>query len=183
MNQDFLPNDYSVPSNNFTMKLEEGDNEIRIMTKPVLGMVAWKDDGDKRKPVHIRMDGTFDFVPSEKNPARHFWAMIVYSRKDNAFHLLEVTQKGIQSAVMALAKNPKWGSPLSYDINIIRSGEGFDTEYQVFPQPKEELEPEILEKFNLMKFNLENLFEGKPVLENRTVVPNKKEVSIEDVPF
>ena len=52
----FLPTDYIVKSpNSGYMRLEEGDNRIRILTKPIMGHELWMNN----KPKRVRMGEAF----------------------------------------------------------------------------------------------------------------------------
>jgi len=94
---------------------------------------------------------------------RHFWAMPVYNYKAKAIQILEITQKGILRTIRSLAKDKDWGTPLGYDILVIREGEGMSTEYNVIPSPHKELPDEIKELWEVSKgkMDLEKLFTGE----------------------
>jgi len=157
---EFLPNDYEVPNKeNGYMKFKQGDNRFRIMTRPILGWEWWEDKAEGgRTPKRVRMDGT---VPvSTGGEAKHFWAFVVWNYGANAFQILEITQKGIQTSIKGLWKDADWGSPLGYDIVVNRNGEGLETEYSVTPKPQKSIDPAILEKFQELSINLEALYDG-----------------------
>lgn len=158
---DFLPPMYEVPeAGGGYMKFVAGENRLRIMTSPVMGLVYWKETADGRRPVRLRSDEDVDFDDLGKETPKHFWAMVVYNYRDKAIQILELTQKGIMRSIAVLAKNPKWGSPLGYDLVITRKGEGLETEYLVTPDPKEHLSPEIAEMFSSVTIDLEKLYDG-----------------------
>lgn len=156
---DFLPTAYTVPDkSNGYMKLKQGDNRIRILTSPILGYEWWIDVEESRKPVRVPMNGK---IPVEfADTVKHFWAMPVWNYEAKQVQILSITQKGIQKTLATLAKNPKWQTPLGYDILIVRTGEGLETEYSVTPEPKEELAEEIKEVWDKLTIRLEALYEG-----------------------
>lgn len=156
---DFLPDDYEQPSsgNGYMKMKEEGEYKIRIMSKPILGWIDWKD----KKPLRFPMDQKPAQPVDPKKPVRHFWAFIVWNYNETCIQILEVTQSTIQSQIRALSKNADWGDPFQYDIKIIRKGTTFDnTEYNTIPIPPKKLADEIREAFRDKPIHLEALFEG-----------------------
>lgn len=192
----FLPDNYEIPSSGGSyMKLEDGDNAIRILKSPVIGYETWIETVDKKKaPVRIRMNETFK-NPPPRDKIRHFWALLVWSYRDKASKVLILTQKSIQVAIKDYIENKKFGDPTTYDIHILRSGEGFDTEYRVQADPKEDLPQEILKALESLNVHLENVYDNKDPFDNKVVVSQPDapapapaatkddDISVEDVPW
>lgn len=183
---DFLPKDYDIPSsgNNYMRFSEQGEHRFRIMNKPILGYEGWITlrDGSK-KPVRKRMDEDFR-IEEIDNPdeIRHFWAMVVWNYKENRLQVLEITQKTIQKAIKAITQDDDWGNPVGnngYDIVVTRSGEGFDTEYQVTPKPKKALDKEVVEAYKKAKINVEALYSGDDPF--ATVEAKQEDVKTDEV--
>jgi len=151
----FLPEDYKAPksSNNYA-KILEGHNKFRILSAPILGWEDWKDN----KPVRW----TFDNKPTKpfdpKKPIRHFWSMIAWNYDVEQIQVLHITQATIRSNIEALCADADWGSPYTYDIKIIKTGEGTNTEYMVNPLPHKSLDPAIIKAFNDKPCNLNAIF-------------------------
>jgi hypothetical protein len=151
------------------------------MTSPVVGNRYFVElaDGSK-KPVRKRPGEKIN-VGEITEPIKHFWAMVVYNYDAQDFQILEISQKTIQNQIMALINNAKWGNPKQYDLVIKRSGEKLDTDYQVIPQPKQDLEPAIKEGFEGVEIDLTQLYStaqnpygGDPYKNNNTTVdPNE----------
>ena len=164
MENDFLPKDYKRPDTSDFMKFKDGENVFRVLTPAITGFEYWNKDS---KPVRSREP--FDGIPEDikrnadgtPDPIKHFWAFGVWNYQANRVQVLEITQASIQDAVKALWDNPKWGSPVKYDISVTREGSGFDTTYTVMPNPHSELEPYIAEAFRAKKPNLEALYDGE----------------------
>lgn len=153
----FLPVNYEVPvsPSNYT-KFEAGENRLRILASPIIGYEWWtEDDAGTRKPVRVPMNVEH---PSD---AKHFWAMPVWNYKQGRVQILEITQKSIQESLRTFANGAEWGSPLHYDVSIIRQGEGRDTKYQVIPTPHSQVKPEVKETYQQTAVNIDALFEGK----------------------
>jgi hypothetical protein len=132
----FLPDNYEIPTKPY-FKFIPGDNRIRILASPIIGYEYFTNDN---KPV--RSKESFDEMPSDIKPdgaIKHFWAMKIWNYHTTRIEIMEITQKGILTAIKSLAENPKWGTPLGYDICITKKGEGLNTEYTVIPEPKSEL--------------------------------------------
>ncbi len=154
---DFLPADYEVPSNSNYLKFKDGETRFRILSKPVVGWEDWKD----KKPVRFRFDSKPQKSFDPEKPVKHFWAMVVWDYQGSRMAILEITQVGIQKTIKGLAKDPDWGDPSGYDIKVVRSGSGFDTEYTVAPVPHKPVATEILEQYQNASINLDALFDGK----------------------
>jgi len=166
---DFLPDSYSVPTatGNY-MKLQVGDNHFRILSSPILGTEYWvTDEQNKRHPKRLRMGVPVPVDELENNPktgkpeiAKHFWAMSVWNYATNRVEILELTQKGLQIAIRALSKNPKWGNCKNYDLHVTRTGEGIETEYLLTPDPATPLSEEQKTAIARTPVNLEALFDN-----------------------
>jgi hypothetical protein len=166
---DFLPEGYQTPEvqSNF-MTLEDGDNSFRILSSAIVGYEWWVENGEEgRKPVRVRTAGE---VPDEvrnasdnRQKARHFWAFTVYNYKTKTIQILELKQKTVMRPIEAYIRNPKWGNPQNYDLQIERVKTGSqdrDVEYNVIPEPPSPLDEGIVELARQVPVRLEALFEG-----------------------
>ncbi len=170
---DFLPETYEVPTaSNGYMKFVKGENRFRIMSSPILGYEYWitTEDGG-RKPVRTRLDEKIDISKVEdQDQVKHFWAMVVYNYNIEKIQILEITQKGIQKTLRALAKDKDWGSPVqTYDIVVTRNGDGMETKYEVLPKPAKTLPSAITELYKGTQINLEALFASKDPFDSSLV--------------
>jgi hypothetical protein len=162
----FLPQDYDKNENlNETggsyMRFQEGENKFRILASPIVGWEWWNEVDGKRKPNRVRINETIDVskVDDEENVKR-FWAMPVWNYATKKIEILEITQKGLQNTLKALSKDEEWGSPLEYNISVIRTGKDLGTTYELIPSPPKPLDKEIADKFKEAHINLEALFDG-----------------------
>lgn len=161
--QYFLPPSYEAPkSASGYMKLEDGENRIRILSSPILGWEDWKD----KKPLRYRFDDKPDKPIDSSKPVKHFWAFIVWNYKAQLIQILEITQASIRKRIEALCQDSEWGAPYSYDIKIVKSGESVDTEYALNPTPHKQVDPSIIIAFKQKPICLEALFDnGDPFAE------------------
>lgn len=151
----FLPNNYESPkSSNYYMKLQEGENRIRILTQPVLGWEDWQE----KKPIR----STFDNKPGKsfdpKKPVKHFWSFVVFNYVEEQIQILHLTQATIRKSIEALCRDKDWGAPYFYDIKIHKAGEGVDTEYTVNPVPHKPIDAYIISCFKERPCNLQAVF-------------------------
>lgn len=173
---DFLPEGYETPQTGGNyMKLQDGENKIRILSKPIIGWVDWKDKQAYRFPMKQKPD-----KPLDKNPIKHFWAFVVWNYNIQSIQILEITQQTIQTAIQSLSKDDDWGAPYAYDLKIIKKGRDLQTEYSVTPSPKKPV-PDEVQKAALDKpVYLDALFHGA----DPWVVSDKQtELMIHDLPF
>jgi len=153
----FLPDNYQAPKNsNNYMKLQDGENKIRILSSPIVGWEDWIES----KPVRYRMDQKPCKSHDPKKPVRHFWTFIVWNYQEERIQILQITQVTIRGNIEALCKDEDWGDPFTYDMKIIRKGEGVDTEYMVNPLPHKEITAKMKEEFLKNRCNLDALFDN-----------------------
>lgn len=153
----FLPQDYQAPkSNSGYLKIQDGETKVRILSRPIIGWEDW----DNKKPVRFKFENkpTTQFDP--KKQVRHFWSMIAWNYNEEQIQILHLTQRSIQNKIQALDNDKDWGPLYFYDIKIIKTGQGIDTEYDVNPLPHKDLNPAIEEAFHEKPCNLEALFDG-----------------------
>lgn len=151
----FLPENYESPkSSNYYFKLQDGENRIRILTAPIIGWEDWQE----KKPIRFSYDNKPAKSIDPKKPVKHFWAFVVYNYADQKIQIMQITQATIRKAIESLCKDSDWGDPYAYDIKILKSGEGVDTEYSVNPVPHKPTDPSIIEMFNENRCNLNALF-------------------------
>lgn len=176
---DFLPEGYEIPSSTDKyMRLVKGENRFRILSSPILGYEYWIEKDDKRIPLRTPMNKPFS-VDVAENPEdiKHFWAMVVWNYAAKRVQILEITQKGVQKVLRALAKDDDWGSPVQkYDIVITRSGDGMETRYEVLPKPATTMDEGIIAMFEGMNVRLEALYESKDPFAGEV-----EEVDVEEV--
>jgi hypothetical protein len=151
----FLPEDYTAPkTSNYYLKLQEGENRVRILSQPIIGWEDWHD----KKPVRYKMNEKPDRSFDPKKPIKHFWAFIVFNYNVEEIQIMHVTQATIRKNIEALCKDKDWGAPYGYDIKVMKTGEGVDTEYSVNPVPHKPVEEYILKCFKDRPCNLEAIF-------------------------
>ena len=153
----FLPENYTAPASsggNYT-KFNQGKTSFRIIGSAIVGWIAWRD----KQPLRSKGKPTGEFEDKPK----HFWAFPVWNHEANCIQICEVTQRGIQNALLELKDDEQWGDPKRYDVTVNREGEGLETSYTVIPRPPAELSSvivaEIKEKLPLL--NIEALYDGE----------------------
>lgn len=173
---DFLPENYEQPQTggNF-MKLQDGENKFRILSKPIVGWLDWKD----KTPHRFKMNQKPD-KPLDKGPIKHFWAFIVWNYNSQSVQILELTQSTVQKSIGDLSKDEDWGAPFFYDIKVIRKGKDLSTEYSVTPSPKKDLSDDIKKAALDKPAYLESLYDGA----DPWVVSDKStELALSGLPF
>ena len=151
----FLPTGYEAPkTSNFYMRFQEGENKFRILSQPIIGWEDWLD----KKPIRYRFEDKPAKPIDAKKPVKHFWAMIVWNYQEEEIQVLHLTQSTIRKGLEALCNDEDWGAPYFYDLKVMKTGEGIETEYSLNPLPHKPLQPHIKDLFEQRKCNLEALF-------------------------
>jgi hypothetical protein len=131
------------------MRMEEGENLVRVMGNPVQFYIHWvvTPDGSRRKvnspidsPKLIRRLEDSGF----KRQAR--WLVKVLDRTDDEFRVLEVGPQ-IYNGIKSLYNNSRWGKVTQYDLSINKGPKGTQPLYGVTPNPKEALSADFKSKF------------------------------------
>jgi len=153
----FLDDSYTAPTaQGGYMKFEQGENKFRILSRPILGWLDWKD----KKPLRFRMDAKPNAPIDPAKKIKHFWAVAVWNYSKEEVQVLEITQSGLQNSITALSRDEDWGSPLGYDLKVTRTGSGMETEYVINPLPHKPTSKDILEAYANKPINLEALYDG-----------------------
>lgn len=151
----FLSEDYEAPRlGGSYMKLQDGDNRFRILSRPVLGWEDWKD----KKPIRYAYSKEVPVAIDASKPVKHFWAMIVWNYTESAIQILQITQSSVRKAIEALSKDEDWGAPFAYDIKVRREGQSKETKYTVMPLKPQPIAKVIREAFEDRPINLNALF-------------------------
>jgi len=169
----FLPEDYEKneklnETSNRYMRFEQGENKFRVLGSAITGWEWWvttKEGG--RTPKRVKINEKIDVSSIEEPESiKRFWAFPVWNYKIGKVQILEITQKGIQSIIRGLTSSEDWGSPLNYDLSVIRTGESLDTKYEVIPSPPRDVDDKILKEFKLTHINLNALYDGDDPFKN-----------------
>lgn len=169
----FNPNSgYEVPKTEKQyLSFEEGATEFMPVQGAITGYEYWNTAGKpvrshtafEEMPEDIRID-TKTGKPEKIKP---FWAFPVYDFNPKAvikIKVLQITQKTVMKQMLALIKNPKWGSPvLKYSLTVTRDDSGDITAYSVMPNPMAEMPEEVAaawEKALAGGFDINRLFTG-----------------------
>lgn len=161
-NNEWFPEGYTVPeAPSSFMTIEDGENTIRILSKPVMGYCYWTKD---KKKVYSKEEWaiTPDDAALDKNgkptAPKYFWAFLVYNYATKTVQSLEITQSTIMKPLKALIDNPKWGNPTKFDITLNKTGKELLTKYAVVPNPHSEITPEMSEALASTTIDLESVF-------------------------
>jgi hypothetical protein len=153
----FIPESATSSGAASYFKPANGDNKIRIISKPIVGWLEWID----KKPVRTQIDDEPE-ASDEDNKPKKFMAVVVIDRDDDdKVKIYEITQQSVIKSIRALTSNPDWGSPFGYDIVITKSGEDLKTKYVVTPSPKKPLGKDVIKVANEKPCNLDALYEGE----------------------
>jgi hypothetical protein len=151
----FLPDNYELPkASGDYLKLEDGENRLRVLSFPILGWEDWND----KTPVRYRYENKPSMSIDPKKPFKHFWAMIVWNCLLSKVQIWNVTQGTIKHALDALSKDADWGAPFHYDIKVFKSGEKMETKYVITPVSHKPLTQEVLDAFAKKPCYLDALF-------------------------
>jgi len=120
------------------LKLVEGSNRVRIVSKPYKAYIHWVDDATGApKKINCSQTGCPICTGAGGEGPKPRWFMRVLDRKTKKVKILEVGTQ-IYSQLKTLAKNPEWGNIFDFDIDVNRGKKGANPLYSVQPCPKKE---------------------------------------------
>lgn len=130
-------------SKDLFLRLEEGSNELRLITQPFQYLVhKYKKEGDTGFGQKISCSAIHGSCPlcTLGDKAKPRWLLGVISRKSGTYKILDISF-AVFSQIRKLAKNTqRWGDPTKYDIDIVVDKAGGATGYySVQPISKEPL--------------------------------------------
>lgn len=129
---------YGIKDSGNWMKLKDGSNKVRIVSDFAdYGIHSIKDNGKYRSEVCIGKDNGCYYC-SQGSPVKVQFLGWVIDRADNQVKLLRIGWV-IASQIKAYQESEEYGFKdlPPYDIDIVRSGEGLDTDYNVIPARKD----------------------------------------------
>jgi hypothetical protein len=138
------------------MRLKEGDNVIRLLTKPhefkVHSYKAHPDDpGFGKRILSSIYHGSDPLIDAGSKPKRR-WLLGIIDRSTQSYKLLDISVT-VFKAIQGLVRDEDWGEPTQYDINIkVDKNGGATGYYSVIPKSKKPLSAadiEIKEKIDL----------------------------------
>jgi hypothetical protein len=199
----FLPDGYQYSSSTGSefLKLEQGDNRVRVLSTPLIGRLWWmspegviRDKGTIQKgdkPVRIEYK---DELPKDIHElqTKEFWMMKVWDYKNKDIRILEISQQTILKPLAEFIENSDWGDPRDYDINFKKEGSGKETKYFVMPSPQKSISEDIQKKSDESNIDLrsflttteEDPFEG---MDTQEASPSKEHETVDiedkDLPF
>jgi hypothetical protein len=132
-----------VNSKDLFLRLDEGSNELRLITQPFQYLVhKYKKEGEAGFGHKVSCSMVHGSCPlcADGDKAKPRWLLGVISRKTDTYKILDVSF-AVYSAIRKLARNTqRWGDPTKYDIDIVVDKNGGATGYySVQPISKEPL--------------------------------------------
>src|SRR5574337_562714 len=143
-NSDVFPGDNKQKGNSkdLFLRLDEGANEIRLLTQPFQYLVhKYKKPGDNGFGQKVQCSAVHGSCPlcAEGDKAKPRWLLGVISRKDGTYKILDISF-AVFSQIRKYNKNPRFGDPTKYDINVeVDKNGGATGYYSVQALPKEPL--------------------------------------------
>lgn len=136
--------------------MKDGDNRLRIVSKPIAGWIDWHD----KKPVRYRTKNKPGKPYNPEKPIKAFWAFHVWDYAREGLFVLEISQSSLLKALTSIAEDKDWGDFTKYDIKINKSGSGKDTRYTLTPLPHKPLNDSIVAAIARSPVRLEALYDG-----------------------
>ena len=132
----------------------------------IQGWEAWGDDNKPHREIYeLGKPCSKELKDMDRDgKPKLFWMFTVYHVDEERAKVFEVTQQTIKDPILAYARNPKWGDPKNYIIEIGRTGTGMETVYTVIAEPPVEPPAKaVLDDMNEAAIDLRVIFDdGNP---------------------
>jgi hypothetical protein len=133
----------NVNNKDLFLRLEEGSNEMRLITQPFQYLVhKYKKEGDPGFGQKVSCSAMHGSCPlcAIGDKAKPRWLLGVIARKTGTYKILDISF-AVFSQIRKLARNTqRWGDPTKYDVDIVVDKAGGPTGYySVQPISKEPL--------------------------------------------
>ncbi len=134
---------------NLFMRLDNGNNVIRLVTKPHEYLVHRykvdeKDPGFGERVLSSLFHGSDPLVDLGSKPKRR-WLVGIIDRKTQSYKILDMSVSVFKS-IQELVRDEDWGDPTQYDIDIkVDKNGGATGYYTVIPKSKKPLSKEDLD--------------------------------------
>lgn len=117
------------------IKLQSGDNRVRVVGKPVMVDIHWERglDGSTKKVV---CPGAGCPVCKAGHTPQSRYQVLVIDRVDGEVKVMEGGPR-VFGAIRDYAMDPDYGDPKNYDLKIKKEGTGRETKYTVMASPKQ----------------------------------------------
>lgn len=126
-------NDADTASRSEFARLVQGDNIVRIFTRPFQFQVVWvKDASGANRKLRPALENCPLVKRGEKVQTR--WLLGVINRKSGATEILEIGSQ-IYNGIKNHINDAAWGDPRNYDLNIKRGKPGENPLYTVVARP------------------------------------------------
>jgi hypothetical protein len=137
-------------------EMKEGDNRLRIVSRPIAGWLDWEDNKPRRYTPDNKPAKPYD----PEKPVKAFWACHVWDYAREALFVIEITQSSILKGLTNLGADADWGDFTQYDIKINKTGSGKDTRYGLMPVKPGPLSQDIQDAIKASPVRLSALFDG-----------------------
>lgn len=117
------------------LKLQPGENRMRIVGKPSLIEIHWEKGLDGQTKKVICVGSGCPICKAGHAPQRRYQIKVI-DRTDAVVKILEGGAT-VFNAIRAYAMDPDYGDPTRYDIKIKKEGSGRETKYTVVASPKQ----------------------------------------------
>jgi len=133
-----LQKEYGVKDRSDWLNLKQGSNKVRIVSDFVdFGVHSVREGGKYKSVICVGKDNGCPYCAKGLKPRVQFLGWVI-DRKDGKVKLLKIGWT-IAEKIRALQESEDYGFEHlpGYDIDIVRRGEGLDTEYDVIPARKD----------------------------------------------
>lgn len=176
----FLPQGYKEPVKSNYLDFQDGDNTFRVLDSSIVGWEYWTNqmvDGEmKARPVRVKDEDAIPMADVLEGKyglqLYYFWAFPVYNFDAQRIQIACIKQKTVRQGMISYVNNKKWGDPKEYNFVVTKGkDEGGRIVYTTIAEPKEELDPAIIERYMNLNLDMqvwmrsEDPFMSRPVTE------------------
>ena len=117
------------------MKLENGDNRIRIVSAPARINAHWEKTVDGKNKKVVCPDHDCPLCEKGERATARYQIQVIDRADPDKIKVLDCG-KQVMNAISVFTADPDYGDPTEYDIKIKKEGSGRDTHYSAVAVPR-----------------------------------------------
>ena len=143
-------------------KPSDGLTKVRVLTPPIQFFGVWVKDGGEPVKHSSMLEKELEALATKDDKVKRTWGLVVWDYATGNVLPWEVTQVSIINALISFHNAGL--NPLTFDLNILRTGEKLQTKYTLQPLTPTPLDALALDIVEAHTFNMDGFVDGTEIV-------------------